>query len=290
MARDGLRTKLRAAIRQTGREPACTAHTDAQMDCNGDAVVVSIRVQPVHTDGEKLLLVSFSDRPEHSDGRKVVSEGIDPPHIAQLEQELDATRKELESAIRDLETTNDELTATNEEAMSVNEELQSSNEELETSKEELQSLNEELTALNTQLSETIEHQRVTANDLRNTMNSSEIAMLFLDRNLEIRLFTPAARTMRWRKSRNGMIGSRACRSTGTKAASATTAIASGTRTSAPVHTPARPASRIPRSSAAIPTVKRATPVQSKACRRRTATSGNVPASSAMATAPNGRLT
>src|SRR4051794_4137819 len=196
MARDGLRTKLRAAIRQLGREPACTAHTDAQMDCNGETVAVSIRVQPVHTDGEKLLLVSFSDRPEHSDGRKAVSEAIDPPqHVALLEQELDATRQELESAIRDLETTNDELTATNEEAMSVNEELQSTNEELETSKEELQSLNEELTALNTQLSETIEHQRVTANDLRNTMNSSEIAMLFLDRNLEIRLFTPAARTM-----------------------------------------------------------------------------------------------
>src|SRR5205814_92058 len=47
-------------------------------------------------------------------------------------------------------------------------------------------------------------------------------------------FTPAASTMRWRKSRNGMIGSRARRSTGTKAASATTALASGTRTSAPV--------------------------------------------------------
>ena len=113
----------------------------------------------------------------------------------QLEQELDATRKELESAIHDLETTNDELTAANEEAMSVNEELQSTNEELETSKEELQSLNEELTALNSQLNETIEHQRATANDLRNTMNSSEIAMLFLDGNLKIRLFTPAASTM-----------------------------------------------------------------------------------------------
>src|SRR6266850_242572 len=36
-------------------------------------------------------------------------------------------------------------------------------------------------------------------------------------------FTPAASTMRWRKSRNGMIGSRARRSTGTKAASATPA-------------------------------------------------------------------
>ena len=50
MARDGLRTKLRAAIRQSGPEPAHIAHADAQMDCNGHAVAVSIRVQPVHLD------------------------------------------------------------------------------------------------------------------------------------------------------------------------------------------------------------------------------------------------
>src|SRR4029077_915493 len=167
----------------------------SQVERNGNAVAVSISVQPVPNEGEGFLLVSFSDESEPKKGGNVGTEIVEPPHVAQLEQELDATRKELESAIHDLETTNDELTATNEEAMSVNEELQSSNEELETSKEELQSLNEELTALNTQLNETIERQRATANDLQNTMNSSEIAMLFLDGNLEIRLFTPAAKSM-----------------------------------------------------------------------------------------------
>jgi two-component system CheB/CheR fusion protein len=194
MARDGLRTKLRAAIRQAGR-PDASAVVGGQVERGGSTVAVSISVQPVPNEGEGFFLVSFSDEPEPKKGGRDELEIIDPPRAVQLEQELDATREELESAIRDLETANDELTATNEEAMSVNEELQSTNEELETSKEELQSLNEELTALNTQLSETIEHQRATANDLRNTMNSSEIAMLFLDGNLEIRLFTPAARTM-----------------------------------------------------------------------------------------------
>jgi two-component system CheB/CheR fusion protein len=195
MARDGLRTKLRAVIRQAGREHAGVALGGAQMERNGNAVAVNISVQPVPNEGEGFLLVSFSDEPERRKGANVGAEIVEPPHVAQLEQELEATRKELESAIHDLETTNDELTATNEEAMSVNEELQSTNEELETSKEELQSLNEELTALNSQLNETVEHQRATANDLRNTMNSSEIAMLFLNADLEIRLFTPAARTM-----------------------------------------------------------------------------------------------
>ncbi len=195
MARDGLRTKLRAGIRQAGREHAPVALAGVALERDGTVVKVSISIQPVPTEGEGFLLVSFSDEPEHKKGSQEVEAAVDPPHVAELEQELDATRKELESAIRDLETTNDELTSTNEEAMSVNEELQSTNEELETSKEELQSLNEELTALNSQLTETIEHQRATANDLRNTMNSSEIGMLFLDGNLEIRLFTPAARTM-----------------------------------------------------------------------------------------------
>src|SRR5437762_2211984 len=180
MARDGLRTRLRAAVHQASREQVRVALGGAQMDRNGESVAVSVAVQPLQTEDARFLLVSFSDEPELKKSGKGATEAADPPRVAQLEQELDATRKELESAIHDLGETNDELTSTNEEAMSVNEELQSTNEELETSKEELQSLNEELTALNTQLTETIEQQRATANDLRNTMNSSEIAMLFLD--------------------------------------------------------------------------------------------------------------
>jgi two-component system, chemotaxis family, CheB/CheR fusion protein len=195
MARDGLRTKLRTAIRQAGRERVSVAVGGALVVRDGGAVAVSILVNPVQSEDDEFLLVSFSDEPGRQKNHREAADADDLPHVAQLEHELDATRKELESAIHDLETTNDELTATNEEAMSVNEELQSTNEELETSKEELQSLNEELTALNSQLNETIEQQRATANDLQNTMNSSAIAMLFLDGNLEIRLFTPAAKAM-----------------------------------------------------------------------------------------------
>jgi len=195
MTRDGLRTRLRAAVHQASREHTRVVLGGAQMDRNGEAVAVSVAVQPIQTEDAKFLLVSFSDEPERKKSGKAAAEAADPPRVAQLEQELDATRKELESAIHDLGETNDEVTATNEEAMSVNEELQSTNEELETSKEELQSLNEELTALNSQLNETVEIQRATATDLQNTMNSADIAMLFLDAALRIRLFTPAAKLM-----------------------------------------------------------------------------------------------
>ena len=63
------------------------------------------------------------------------------------------------------------------------------------SKEELQSLNEELTALNSQLHVTVEQQRPTANDLQNILNSTDVATLFLDRDLKIRFFTPAAMSL-----------------------------------------------------------------------------------------------
>ena len=79
--------------------------------------------------------------------------------------------------------------------MSLNEEAQSTNEELVTSKEELQSVNEELTALNSQLHETLERQRNTSNDLQNILESSGIATIFLDEELKIRFFTPAAMSL-----------------------------------------------------------------------------------------------
>ena len=150
----------------------------------------------MQSEGEELLLVSFLDEPtreqrtaDRSSRRNDVS------RIAELEHELDATRKELQSAIRDLEISNEEQKAINEEAMSVNEEFQSTNEELMTSKEELQSLNEELTALNSQLQETLERQRGTSNDLQNILDSSDVATLFLDSDLNIRFFTPAAKSL-----------------------------------------------------------------------------------------------
>ena len=119
----------------------------------------------------------------------------DLPRIAQLERELEVTKAELRGAIRDPEVSNEEFKATNEKTLSVNEEFHSTNEELLTSKKELQSLNEELTALNGRLQETLERQRTTADDLKNVLYSTDIALLFLDTKFKIRFFTPAVRSM-----------------------------------------------------------------------------------------------
>jgi two-component system, chemotaxis family, CheB/CheR fusion protein len=194
MAPQGMRTKLRSAIQQASQEnrPIVVAG-GGRTDRNGGAPSFSIAVQPVP--GEELLLVCFIDGPQPKHRRERAAPSEDIPRIAELEQELAATRVELQGAIRNLELSNEEQKALNEEALSVNEEYQSTNEELLTSKEELQSLNEELTALNSQLQETLERQRTTSNDLQNVLYSTDVATLFLDTSLNIRLFTPATKSL-----------------------------------------------------------------------------------------------
>jgi two-component system CheB/CheR fusion protein len=196
MVRDGLRSKLGAAIRQASQEQARATAAGARMSHGDGSLAVRIEVQPLQSEGDALLLVSFVDEPERHEqtGRPGVSADTDP-RVPELERELDATRKELQSAIRDLELSNEEQTAINEEAMSVNEEFQSTNEELVTSKEELQALNEELTAVNSELQETLDRQRSTSDDLQNILDSTGVATLFLDGDLNIRFFTPAARAL-----------------------------------------------------------------------------------------------
>ena len=74
----------------------------------------------------------------------------------------------------------------------MNEELQSTNEELDTSKEELQSLNEELQTVNTELQAKIDELDTANSDLANLFESTQMATVFLDHDLVIRSFTPAA--------------------------------------------------------------------------------------------------
>ncbi|TPQ31025.1 histidine kinase, partial [Bradyrhizobium guangdongense] len=191
MLRNGLPSKFRAAARQASQSHAVATISGGQVKRNGDSVTVNISVRPLQHHGEELLLVTFTDEVRHRKAPAAESPA-EASRTEQLERELETTRRELEATIRDLQASNQELTSLNEEAVSLNEEFQSTNEELESSREELQSLNEELTTVNNQLQESLDRERKTGDDLKNILNSSDIATLFLDRNLNIRHFTPAA--------------------------------------------------------------------------------------------------
>lgn len=111
---------------------------------------------------------------------------------AELEKKLQNALEEMQSTMEEMQTTQEELKTTNEELQSANEELQSANEELTSSKEEMQSLNEELQTLNAELQAKVDDYSRVDNDMKNLLNSTDIATLFLDKALNIRRYTNQA--------------------------------------------------------------------------------------------------
>ncbi len=195
LVQPAMRIKVRSAIQQAAKANARVVVPGGRTTRDDGARTFSITVQSARNDGEDLLLVCFVEDPKIEPPRRRAGPEPDASRVADLEEELEATRTELQGAVHNLETSAEEQKSITEEALSVQEEYQSTNEELLTSKEELQSLNEELTALNSQLQETLERQRTTSNDLQNVLYSTNVATLFLDAALKIRFFTPATQAL-----------------------------------------------------------------------------------------------
>jgi two-component system CheB/CheR fusion protein len=195
MARKGLRSDLRAALRKAVETHQTVTNDDASVEVNGAGVqTVSLTVQPISEGDETVFLVVFTDvgaiRPDVEAAGSVPA--ADRTTIEQVERELHETKQRLQGTIEELETSNEELKSSNEEMLSVNEELQSANEELEASKEETQSINEELQTVNSELHQKVAELDRSNSDLRNIFESTQVATVFLDRALVIRSFTSAA--------------------------------------------------------------------------------------------------
>jgi two-component system CheB/CheR fusion protein len=194
MARPGLRPDLRALLHQAKQAGRRVTRSGIAVQVNGGVLTISLAVEPIKEDSETAYGIVFIDRgpieTEHESANSEIPESRDIT-VRQIEKELNETKERLQSTIEELETANEEFRSSNEELLSVNEELQSANEELETSKEELQSVNEELQTVNNELRSKIDELDRVNSDLTNLFQSTQIATVFLDRDLVIRNFTPA---------------------------------------------------------------------------------------------------
>lgn len=180
---------LSSAFRRVGKDRTKLVFRNVRITIEGVARNFHISVHPP-SDGTSLMMVvlgemqGFEPRTTSEAGQGLYRDG----YIQELEEELKETRLNLQMAVEGLETTNEEL-------QSANEELQSANEELQSSNEELQSLNEELHTLNTEHQVRIRELKMLNDDLNNYFRSTEIGQIFLDSNLNIRKFNPAAMQM-----------------------------------------------------------------------------------------------
>ncbi len=197
MAREELNFEISGAVHR-----ATQTHEDVVVDnvrVRTDAGHLLLRLSVQHLAGPEalagLLLVVFEDQPTPRRARAPKGEAgpNGAPHEAALDalnKELHYTKHRLQTTVEEMESSLEELKSTNEELQSANEEMQSTNEEAMTNKEEMQSLNEELMTLNLQYLAKTEELSQTANDMKNLLDATEIAIIFLDNDLIIKRFTP----------------------------------------------------------------------------------------------------
>ena len=206
MARHGLRGYLHRVLADATKRDGEQVAQWARLQDGDSSEAVEIAAVRLHVPQalQGLRLVSFRSR-EQGEGPPGVTDAPEAGTIQiehapesgqqRLWQELEAVHQDKQVTVEELHASNEELQSMNEELQSMNEELQSSNEELEVAKEEVESLNEELRTVNAELEAKVKELSEANDDMKNLLDSTDIATLFLGEDLSIKRFTAAARRL-----------------------------------------------------------------------------------------------
>lgn len=151
------------------------------------SVDLNVKILPETKNSGKLLMVLYKEQKEENGSQvEVFNEEIfEQNYLKELEEELKETRKKLEDVEGELAVSFDNAQAYNEELIANNEELQSTN-------EEVQSINEELQTVNNDNQQKMKQLNELNDELNNYFNSTTNSQLYVDKDLVIRKFTPAA--------------------------------------------------------------------------------------------------
>ncbi len=201
--RKELKSEVQTMIYRAKKENKPVSENGVRFEFGGEQKTINVKVIPLQFERfeEPFFLVLFDDVSSAAALLRQTLELTSTPQgqdsardqqIKELREELDSAKLSLQRIIETEEATNEELRTTMEEAQSSNEELQSTNEELETAKEELQSSNEELKTLNDEVRNRNQTLAQLNDDLVNLNRNVGPAVVIIDRNRKIRLFSPSA--------------------------------------------------------------------------------------------------
>ena len=192
MVRDDLRARLAGALKDAALQREPLRLPGLKVEVPGGVQSVDVTVQAFHEPDvlHGMTMIVFRDvaPPPAGRRRRKAPTEVEAAHAAELQSlrdEILALREESRAAKEQLQSANEELQSTNEE-------LQSTNEELTTSKEEMQSMNEELQTINNEMQTKLDDLALAQSDMRNLLNSTEIAILFLDEQLNVRRYADRA--------------------------------------------------------------------------------------------------